>query len=457
VRVNLFDLGLEPEAVIAHPRHHAAQVDLVPLIERVRACANAQDGYELQQDLLRHLLQVEEDRNAFSKAVKRMRQGKSPQTGAPEPQADLDPSDVEAWILERELCERVARQFRSVGDALAYRAFNHDRRYILALCRNASPGIMAGKAGLQTELATVERHWRDSGQFALMHDLTNCLRIGDITVWHDDGPRTYEIKTNARYRDSVQERRIATAYEAVRIGSSLPGEGGGLSERLHAIDTELVTHLELLQLATERAAADGIFATKVPGSRALLAVDLYGVINKGWTPKEFTERVGRQWDAARRRARIGDIASNLHATSLDAVSRDPLRVPWGIYPVHPVAAARLIGDVMSFVVETNGPSLAAELTAQGIPARWVRPPGNGDLVAGEVVMETRSRAEVRTPDGHPGELTRTLQLRRSEMDRYLIELLDQGCWAAGIRHLLLSPNTSDRPWPVYRDEGHTWL
>jgi hypothetical protein len=35
--VNLFDLGLEPEAVIAHPRHQAAQADLVSLIERVRA------------------------------------------------------------------------------------------------------------------------------------------------------------------------------------------------------------------------------------------------------------------------------------------------------------------------------------------------------------------------------------------------------------------------------------
>jgi hypothetical protein len=85
-------------------------------------CRSAQDGYELQQDLLRHLLEVEEHRNAFSKAVKRMRQGKSPQAGAPEPQAGMDPSDIEAWVLERELCERVARQFRSIGDALAWRA-----------------------------------------------------------------------------------------------------------------------------------------------------------------------------------------------------------------------------------------------------------------------------------------------------------------------------------------------
>ncbi|MEU6192371.1 hypothetical protein [Streptomyces sp. NPDC047061] len=454
--MKLFDLGFEPEEVISHPRHQAAQVDLVPLVERVRSCRSPQDGYELQQDLLRHLLEVEEHRNAFSKAVKRMRAGKAPQAGAPEPQSGLHLSDMETWIFERELCERIARQFRSIGDALAWRAFNHDRRYILALCRNAAPGIMAGKAGLETELATVEERWRVDGQFALMHDLTNCLRIGDITVWQDDGPHTYEIKTNDRYRNRSQEQRIETAYEAVRTGAALPGDNPG--ERLHDIDTPLRTHMELLQTATQRATRDGIFAAKVPGSRALIAVDLHGVISQDWTPQGFRQRVARQWDAARRRARIGyRLDLNMHATTLDSVSRDPLRVPWAVYPLNPVAAARLIGDVMTFVVETSGPSLAADLTSRGIPTQWVRPPGTEDVKAGEVVMEMYSGTEWRAPNGLTAKLSRTLQLRRSEMDRYLIELLDQNCWAAGIRHLLLSPETSDRPWPVFRDEGHTWL
>ncbi|MFJ9381612.1 hypothetical protein [Streptomyces sp. NPDC101455] len=454
--MKLFDLGFEPEEVLVHPRQQAAQADLVPLIERVRACRSPQDGYELQQDLRRHILEVEDDRNAFSQAVKRMRVGKAPQAGAPEPQSGLDLFDMETWILEREVCERVARQFRSIGDALAWRAFNHDRRYILALCRNAPSGIMAGKVGLKAELETVERHWRNDGQFALLHDLTNCLRIGDITVWQDDGPHTYEIKTNDRYRSPVQEQRIETAYEAIRTGSALPGDNP--NERLQDIDTPLLTHMELLHVATQRASRDGIFAAKVPGSRALIAIDLHGVISQGWTSEEFGQRLARQWNAARRRARIGDEPdSNIHATSLDNVSRDPLRVPWGVYPIHPVAAARLIGDVMTVVVETSGPSLAADLTARGIPAQWVRPPGTGDLVAGEVVMELRSQAEWRAPNGLTAKLSRTLQLRPSEMDRYLIELMDLDCWAAGIRHLLLSPDTSDRPWPVFRDEGQTWL
>ncbi|NEA54275.1 hypothetical protein G3I60_08950 [Streptomyces sp. SID13666] len=133
------------------------------MIELVRACRSPQDSYELQQDLLRRLLDVEEHRNAFSKASSACAVVR-PQAGVPEPQSGPPLSDIETWILERELCERVARQFCSVGDALAWRAFNHHRRYILALCRNAPPGIMARKAGLKTELETVESHWRDSGR-----------------------------------------------------------------------------------------------------------------------------------------------------------------------------------------------------------------------------------------------------------------------------------------------------
>jgi len=43
------------------------------------------DGYELQQELFGHVRETEEARNAFSKAVKRMEDGKSPQPDEPEP------------------------------------------------------------------------------------------------------------------------------------------------------------------------------------------------------------------------------------------------------------------------------------------------------------------------------------------------------------------------------------
>ena len=69
---------------------------------------------------------------------------------------DLDGSP-EAWQLEHDVCERVARQYRCVGGALAWRVFGFQRRHVIARCLNGPPGVMAGKAGLAAELARVKQ------------------------------------------------------------------------------------------------------------------------------------------------------------------------------------------------------------------------------------------------------------------------------------------------------------
>ena len=51
------------------------------------AAADVKDGYEFQQELIGHVRETEEARNTFSKAVKRMEDGKSAQPDAPEPQS----------------------------------------------------------------------------------------------------------------------------------------------------------------------------------------------------------------------------------------------------------------------------------------------------------------------------------------------------------------------------------
>jgi hypothetical protein len=48
------------------------QKGLPELILQLRAAANVRDSYELQQELISHVRETEEARNAFSKAVKRM-------------------------------------------------------------------------------------------------------------------------------------------------------------------------------------------------------------------------------------------------------------------------------------------------------------------------------------------------------------------------------------------------
>jgi hypothetical protein len=221
--VKLVDYAASVEHVLGHPRHEQAQGMLVELIRELRACDSNEAGYEFQRKLLDLRLAVDSDRNGFSQAVKRMKSGRPVQADAPEPQSDLDVGELATWQLELDICERVARQLRCVGDALAWRVFGFQRRYILALCRNDPPGIMAGKKGLIAEREQVDRAWKENGHFALMHDLTNCLRIGDVTIFTDDGPQVIEVKSSANRRSPAQQRRI-TGRAAGRAGNgSAPG------------------------------------------------------------------------------------------------------------------------------------------------------------------------------------------------------------------------------------------
>ena len=218
--------------------------------------------------------------------------------------------------------------------------------------------------------------------------------------------------------------------------------------------------MDLLALGTERAARDGIFTARVRGDRALLVTDIYGCSAQGWTDDEFADRLDRKFSAARRRAGLGPRQpSDINATSLDSVSRDPQRVPFAAYPLHPVACARLIGDLAVFTVETSGPTLVESLGNAGFEARWVRPPGaTGELAPGEIVMELSTvTARHFLPRGRTAEARSTLQMRRSALDQYLIELVDQETWIEGMRRMIADPRAQGHPWPTYRGEDRVWV
>jgi hypothetical protein len=190
-----------------------------------------------------------------------------------------------------------------------------------------------------------------------------------------------------------------------------------------------------------------------------LVSDIYGCSEQGWTAEEFADQLDSKFSAARRRAGLDPRQqSDVHATSMDSVSRDPQRVPFAAYPLHPVACARLIGDLAVFTVETSGTALANSLGNAGLQTRWVRPPGVvGDFAPGEVVMElTVIRGSQILPGGLRAESTSTLQMRRAAIDQYLIELVDQGVWIEGIRRMMADPSNEGRQWPTYRGEDRTW-
>lgn len=112
---------------------------------------------------------------------------------------------------------------------------------------------MYGKVGLPYELGTIRHLWESDGHFALHHDLTNCLRIADLTEFTGDGGALlHEIKRTPRKKEAQVDRAQA-AINALMNGGDLPG--GARGAKLVRLDEPYVTNLkelgELLDQAKE--------------------------------------------------------------------------------------------------------------------------------------------------------------------------------------------------------------
>jgi hypothetical protein len=61
------------------------------------------------------------------------------------------------------------------------------------------------------------------------------------------------------------------------------------------------------------------------------------------------------------------------------------------------------------------------------------------------------------PGGLRAEARSTLQMRRSALDQYQIELVDQNTWIRGLRRMIADPGAQGRPCPTYCGESRVWL
>jgi hypothetical protein len=329
------------DALIKHPFHRENGDRLVGFIKNLRECRSAEDFVMFQRELLQATLAVNFARAERSRVIKRLRKRESLPPDAPELVVG-DVHDLDDWRLEYDVLERVGRQLRSIGDALAWRAFRYDRRFILALRRNESPGPMTlSKEGTVHEIQFAEQQWSENGRFALLHDVTDCLRIGDVTVFQDldDGEQEiylYELKKNPHRRDSAQLVRTRLAAEALHTGGPLPGP-----DKAALVETGVpyATHLSALSDAFARAHQDGLKTMRVPGQRGVLALDIVAAGHK-WGAEGAARQFHASYAALLRRTRL--TGQHICFGSGDSAARNTMAPPWGIYPLQPGQCAGLL-------------------------------------------------------------------------------------------------------------------
>lgn len=406
----------------------------------LHSCQSPADYSEFQRHLFKAVYQAEERRGQCSRVLKRFRARKRPPADAPPP-AVGDATSPTAWQREALVFERAARQLRTVGDGLAWRAFGYDRRRILALSRNDSPGMMFGKAGLPYELGRVEDIWRDRKHFALLHDLTNCLRIADVSEFTDEGVVLHEVKKNSRL-ESKQRRRIEEAINAVMHGGSLPG--GVIEARLVELQQPYAADLQPLNDAIQLACKHGSRGMRLDQGRALITTAPHLVASK-WG--EEYER-GAVWLSgikarALNRAGIQDARHHIIGRSADTASRSPSMAPWSIYPFSAEDCAALICDEVIFETVISLDVLAERLASIGLDVEVLLPEADRELI-GDMNILRATRGD------------RSITLHPHGLSPLLYELMSPNVWAMGVKEALMGASDSGEPVLVFADEAKWW-
>ena len=308
--------------------------DIVRYIELVRRCQTPEDYYSVQQELETKIDYVDE---AAENAIQH------------------------GQDLGRDFYYRLGHQYRTVGDAIAWQVYAFQALPIFSLSRNQFPGYRTRnkRKGLDEEKARIKTLWETYGAFALHHDCTNCLRIGDLSVFYPDRltlPEIEEVKFGGRKVSSHQKRRMRIASDLATNHYSTQDDVYDLIHRTHTSSTveEIEqTNLGLLWQALLKAREGGLgFAAN--SYIAIDVIDLHRLNSKDF------EQTRHMWNSTTNKMLFPDVwpiycTDILSSNSWERMSRANLGVPYTVYPLPSDYVAAIVTGaiVVHYRLNTN--------------------------------------------------------------------------------------------------------
>jgi Holliday junction resolvase len=180
----------------------------------------------IQEILIQRIIYIEKRIRFLRRRIKSSKKilgtkGVAPAKGE---QASEIKDSVANYEYQIEEYKKLLHIFRNIGDALAY--IYIPQSDIRPLGLKESSGFISGKKGLKVE-RTILQFLFQKGIPAILNDLTNCLRYGDITAITENGCRIIEAKTS----DHKNERNIRQLANLEKIKDYL---NTGQATELHA-------------------------------------------------------------------------------------------------------------------------------------------------------------------------------------------------------------------------------
>jgi hypothetical protein len=431
--------------VVQHPLHHWSFAKVREMITALRSCETAADYVAFQYELLNNIYAVDRFRGCCRESERRIAQGKQPKPEAMDLAAGNDPTDTKTWRVAKLVCDQVGRHLRAVGDALAWRIFDYDRAKITVLSCNQHRGPIAPDRndGLKREVQAFEAAWKDRGHFALLHDLTSCLRIWDLTEVTADGYVRHEIKPPGKAAVGRQKRRMQQALDALNQGSHLPGN---LHSQLFRSGQSYATKAMILNDLAEKVMANGSYAMRLEGGdgRSLSGIYVPAIAARYRDPAAAQAKIDSAHRQALRRIGARSAAASITAKSGDKAARFPTLPPWAIYPLAADVCAGLICNQFIFHAHVTAERLIQVLESEGMRAQWLPQVwGTRDLGLREDLLQVNYR-------------DRSLWINSAALNQLLLELVDLQSWACAVREMLADRRVSASPEVIFLDEAAAW-
>jgi hypothetical protein len=274
------------------------------------------------------------------------------------------PSDSdEVRLLKRELYfnKMEVRALRDIADGIAWRLFDYDRAVLHELSRRPT-GKHINLAGLEAELQALASYFNQQDGVAVLNDLTNFLKFGDITVRRESGEfEIVEVKSGSSGGGRVTRQRQGLTELVTVLSMDQGREIGGRAVKISSVDVQPDMFVGNLRTLLRRAETEGA-AVEIVGSHLLIeCFDKLAIIER----KKQREQVFAILDRAKPALDKwkGDFVIRLDAQQRYAHAQN--YVPLSIFPLEPLTCVRLISGAVDLDAYLNVSAVLRDLEGRG--------------------------------------------------------------------------------------------
>lgn len=373
---DLKDLRAEV-ALQNHPLYRRQRSNVVDLVARLQQAQEPAAYADLQRRLLELTVDCQrvEDELRDRRGEQRKRIAEVARR-EPKPIDELRSlqEELRAIGISQDATKALHGTFRTIGDGMAWRALNYDRRAISALGARARVGRLSEGSGLDAELGELAAR-EDEGDFAILNDLTNCLLHGDVTIVRRLRGRRevgiVEVKVGGEAaQDPRQTRRLEDVIGLLHTGSHpTAADGEPLVVRYAPIPYR--TFLGDLRQLVVQARRDGYASGRPSACMALEVLDEAAVTASSKTldhlVEPFRRRVG-WWQGEPDYVRFSSAARRLRDRRHSFSSLAPV----SILPLEAEDVADLLMGSLDFLVTLHLGTLERLFAQTGIAAKTAR-------------------------------------------------------------------------------------